>query len=79
MWLTIPVEVKGKFYQKIREARVSDLSWQTTHWKSIMQAYGKAQYFDQYRACLAELYQGSSAQYLSEDQLSLSCRPFVPC
>src|SRR5262245_54951903 len=49
MWLTIPIEVKGRFHQKIREARVSDGTWQVTHWKSIAQAYGKARYFAQYR------------------------------
>jgi WbqC-like protein len=66
MWLTIPIEVKGKFHQKIHEARVGDLSWQTKHWKSITQAYGKAQYFNQYRMCLEELYRCPSAQHLSE-------------
>jgi hypothetical protein len=66
IWLTIPIEVKGRFYQKIREARVSDLSWQTKHWKSITQAYGKARYFAQYRERVEDLYRDSSAQYLSE-------------
>lgn len=65
-WLTIPIEVKGKFYQKIREARVSNRHWQATHWKSITQAYSKARYFAQYRESLEELYRSSSAQYLSE-------------
>ena len=73
------MEVKGKFYQKIREARVSDLSWQAKHWKSITQAYGKARYFDQYRACLAELYQGSSAQYLSEINYHFPVDPLCLC
>ena len=66
IWLSIPIEVKGKFHQKIREARICDLNWQARHWKSITQAYGKARYFEQYRAYLAALYQDSSAQYLSE-------------
>jgi hypothetical protein len=66
IWLTIAIEVKGRFFQKIREARASDRHWQATHWKSITQAYSKARYFAQYRECLEELYHSSSAQYLSE-------------
>lgn len=66
IWLSIPMEVKGRFFQKIREARVRDQHWQATHWKSITQAYSKARYFAQYRECFEELYRGPSAQYLSE-------------
>lgn len=33
LWLSIPVEVKGKFYQKINETKVSDVSWVDNHWK----------------------------------------------
>src|SRR5262245_47310638 len=56
LWLTIPVEVKGKFQQKIHDTRVSDLRWQTKHWQSIAQAYGKARYFAEYRECFENLY-----------------------
>ena len=30
-WLTIPVEVKGKYYQKINETRISDRNWNVKH------------------------------------------------
>lgn len=66
LWLSIPIEVKGRLSKKICEARVSDLRWQATHWKSITQAYSKARCFAQYRECFEELYRSSSAQYLSE-------------
>jgi hypothetical protein len=66
IWLSIPIEVKGQYFQKIRDARVSDPTWRVRHWKSMTQAYGKARYFAQYRKCLEELYRSSSAQYLSE-------------
>jgi hypothetical protein len=65
-WLTIPVEIKGKLQQKIRDARVCDQKWRTKHWKSISQSYRKAPYFDSYKSCLEELYLGSAEQYLSE-------------
>ncbi|MDX2231897.1 MAG: WbqC family protein [Leptolyngbyaceae cyanobacterium bins.349] len=36
MWLTIPVQVKGKYYQKIRETQISDPTWAQEHWRSIL-------------------------------------------
>lgn len=66
MWLSLPIEVKGRFHQKIREARVSDDSWRAKHWKSIAQAYSKARYFARYREHLEALYRGPASPYLSE-------------
>jgi hypothetical protein len=66
LWLTIPIEVKGKYTQTIREARMSSSVWQAEHWKSLTQAYGKAPYFKRYQDCLEELYHGSLSSYLSE-------------
>jgi hypothetical protein len=34
-WLTIPVMVKGKFFQKINETMISEASWAKKHWGSI--------------------------------------------
>src|SRR5438477_8543214 len=44
-WLTIPVEVKGKYFQKINETRVSDLGWAKDHWKTLLHYYSQASYF----------------------------------
>ena len=30
-WLTIPVEVKGKYHQRIRDTRISDSGWGSQH------------------------------------------------
>ena len=38
-WLSIPVEVSGKFHQKINETLISDKSWNRSHWESIKQNY----------------------------------------
>lgn len=65
-WLSIPIEVKGRFHQQIREARASDRSWPATHWKSIAQAYSKARYFARYRERLEDLYRRPCSPYLSE-------------
>lgn len=48
-WLSVPVEVKGKFFQKINETRVSDKGWAQDHWNTIMHNYRKAPYFDLYK------------------------------
>jgi len=45
-WLTIPVEVKGKYDQRIDETRVSDPAWHLAHLRSLQHAYGKAPCFD---------------------------------
>ena len=55
-WLTIPVEVKGKFYQKINETFVSDKKWGEKHWKTIVANYTKTPYFKQYKDIFEDLY-----------------------
>src|SRR6056297_2335313 len=47
-WLTIPVAVKGRYYQAIRDTKVSDKDWPNIHWKSIKHHYSKAPCFNYY-------------------------------
>lgn len=44
-WLTIPVEVKGKYLQRIRDVRISDRGWAATHWKTLAHHYARAAHF----------------------------------
>lgn len=46
-WLTIPVDVKGKYLQSIDETRVSDPGWARSHMRSIELNYKQAPYFDE--------------------------------
>jgi len=55
-WLTIPVDVKGKFMQKINETRVSESGWTRKHWAMISHNYAKAPYFSHYRGLFEDLY-----------------------
>ena len=64
-WLTIPVDVSGKYFQKIRETRVSEPGWAKSHWGSIVQNYKTAPHFATYRERFEDLYQGSSEDMLS--------------
>lgn len=64
-WLTIPVEVKGKYFQKINETKISDKDWAKKHWQSIKLNYSKAQYFREYKDAFEDLYLNCNEPYLS--------------
>ena len=64
-WLTIPVEVKGKYFQAIKDTKVSDPSWNRKHWQTILHCYSKARYFPLYREIFEELYLNANDIYLS--------------
>ena len=55
-WLTIPVDVKGKYFQKINETRISDKNWGVKHWHQIKQNYSKARSFKKYKDIFEKLY-----------------------
>src|SRR6267143_4783502 len=49
IWLTIPVQVKGKYLQKIKDTVVAGHGWANEHWVSIVHNYSKAKYFSDYK------------------------------
>jgi len=57
MWLTIPIDVKGKYHQLIHEAQVKYAGWAEEHWKSIQQNYAKSNCFSEYAPIFEALYQ----------------------
>ena len=65
-WLSVPIDVKGRYLQKICEARISDATWQKKHWASIVGAYAKASGFQEGRDLLEPLYGSSKFVHLSE-------------
>ena len=64
-WLTIPVEVKGKYHQKIKDTAVSDPDWARKHWATIVHSYSRAPHFAAYRELFENLYLASEDQMLS--------------
>jgi len=56
LWLTVPVEVKGKFTQAIRDAKIVDGVWALNHWKSLCLNYKRSAHFDTVSAFLEPLY-----------------------
>jgi hypothetical protein len=64
-WLTVPVETKNKYAQKIKDAVVSDPQWGKKHWKSILHNYAQAKHFPRYREMLEGLFLGTQERFLS--------------
>ena len=55
-WLTVPVLVKGKYHQSIRETEIDGTSWAVDHWKALTQNYRRAAHFSEVAAWLEPLY-----------------------
>jgi len=76
-WLTIPVDVKGKYLQKIKETRVSDRNWARRHWQTLSCCYGKAPFFGEFKSRLEAFYLGEPSHWLSDvnrELIQLVCR-----
>jgi hypothetical protein len=65
-WLTIPVKVKGKYYQKIKDTEIDGSDWPSVHWKSIIQNYAKTPCFDEIAEWVEPLYLKKSYRYISQ-------------
>lgn len=65
-WLTVPVLVKGKYHQKIRETKLNGMDWATTHWKTLMQNYLRAPHFAEVASWLEPLYICNSYSNISQ-------------
>lgn len=65
-WLTVPVDVKGKYFQKIKDTKISDPGWAKNHWDTIVHNYSKAEYFKEYKDIFSELYLGREYEFISD-------------
>jgi hypothetical protein len=65
LWLTIPVQVKGRYHQRIDETKVADPGWGCVHWETIQHSYARAAHFADYKPLFEELYLGLREEYLS--------------
>jgi len=68
-WLTIPVEVKGRYFQKINETKIAEKDWNIKHWNIIQQSYKNAKFFKEISEWLEPLYKNSTQDYLTEVNL----------
>lgn len=65
-WLTVPVKVKGKYYQKINETEIDGTDWASAHWRSLAQNYSRARHFKEIAGWLEALYLAESYTYISQ-------------
>ena len=65
-WLTVPVQVKGKYDQKIKDTEIDGSNWAQLHWKAIAQNYRRTPHFDEISAWLKPLYLIESYTSLSQ-------------
>lgn len=64
-WLTVPVQVKGKYHQTIRETEIDGTDWAEAHWKSLVQNYRRAPFFTEVANWFEPLYLQRSYTCLS--------------
>lgn len=55
-WLTIPVQTKGNYFQRISETLISGEAWAQEHFLSLKHHYSNTSYFKSYEAELKEMY-----------------------
>ncbi len=63
-WLTIPVGPDLR--RLICEVTLQSTRWQRTHWKTLVQLYGKAPFFRHYQGFLEDIYLAREWRSLSE-------------
>lgn len=62
VWITVPVEAKGRYHQAIDETLVSDPSWADTHRRAIDLAYRRAPHHGEVAGWLDALLAGVAAE-----------------
>ena len=65
-WITVPVKVKGKYLQTIRETEIDGADWAGSHWRSLTLSYARAPHFEAMAAVLEPIYLGRGHTRLSE-------------
>jgi hypothetical protein len=64
-WLTVPVKVKGKYLQTIRETEIDGTRWRNEHWTALCRNYRRALQFDVIAERLEPLYLQGEYSFLS--------------
>jgi hypothetical protein len=64
-WLSIPVEVSGKYFQKINETKVSDRNWNKDHLNQLKQHYKKANAYNSVLSWVEDLYMNCNFELLT--------------
>lgn len=65
-WLTVPVLVKGKYHQKIRDTEIDGVDWAAAHWKALSINYRRTTHFDEIARWLEPLYLAETYTHVSQ-------------
>lgn len=65
-WITVPVNVKGKYFQKISETEINGIDWKQKHLNKIYHNYRRTEYFDEIYPLIRNLYLNNEYKYLSD-------------
>lgn len=65
-WLTVPVKVKGRYHQSIRETEIDGTEWAQSHWRTLAASYRRAPHYAAVAAELEPLYLGTAYTHLSQ-------------
>lgn len=73
-WITVPVQVKGRFHQKIRETLIDGTDWAKAHWRALEFNYSAAAHFAEIADWLAPIYleEQHTKSFLTQ-QASIEC------
>lgn len=66
VWLSIPVNTKGRYHQRIDETTISDPRWAARHWSTIRGSYASSPFFDSFAPVFEPLYEHPISDRLSE-------------
>jgi hypothetical protein len=55
-WMSVPVQVKGRYNQKIRETLIDGTDWAKSHWRTLEFNYRAAPHFNEIAEWLAPIY-----------------------
>jgi hypothetical protein len=66
IWLTVPVDTKGKYFQKINQTKIQGTKWQAEHWKSFQANYKRAPFFSEITELIFEVYNSRTWWRLSD-------------
>lgn len=74
-WLTVPVKVKGKYHQTIRETEIDGTDWLSQHLRSLELNYKRTPHFDEVFGLIRPVYEKEhpTLSALNRDLLELLC------
>jgi hypothetical protein len=77
LWLTVPVQVKGKFHQSIRDTKIDGDDWGAAHWRALTLNYRRAAHFEAVAGIIEPYYRPGRYTHLSalnRDLIETVCR-----